>query len=313
MKQNYDKVLKVDIEKDKTLKVIAKALNCKNRRDILRLLSRNMMSVSEISEQLHAPISTISEHIKILIEAGLVSVANKKNERGQGKLITRQYEKVLISIANSESVVNLRSLSYNIPIGSYSDFSINQYCGMVGTGGYIAPRDDKFSFYSPARFAAQLIWFDYGYLEYKIPIKKIEARKLASITLSAELCSEAPGYDLNWKSDIYFEINGKEVCLYTSPSDFGDRKGRFSPEWWHNGNTQYGLIKQIEVNKKGTFLDGNFVSPITINELNIANSPLVTIRIGVHENSKHRGGINIFGDKFGDYPQNISLTINYLE
>ena len=160
---------------------------------------------------------------------------------------------------------------------------------MVGTGGYIAPRDDKFSFYSPARFAAQLIWFDYGYLEYKIPIKKIEARKLASITLSAELCSEAPG------------------C------DFGDRKGRFSPEWWHNGNTQYGLIKQIEVNKKGTFLDGNFVSPITINELNIANSPLVTIRIGVHENSKHRGGINIFGEKFGDYPQNISLTINYLE
>ena len=310
MKRIYDKILSIDIEKEKEVDLIIKALDCANRRKILRLLSRKMMSISEISEILDIPISTISEHIKILINSGLVSIAGKKNSKGQSKLITRQYEKILISISNSENYNDLKSYSQNIPIGTYANFNINKYCGIVSEEGYIGARDDKNSFYAPSRFVAQLIWFDYGYLEYIVPIKNIAPRRFVSLVLSLELCSEAPGYNMNWKSDIYFEINGQEVCTYTSPSDFGIRRGILTPEWWQGG-TQYGLIKQIEINRDGTFLDGDLVSNITIYDLNIESDNLLTFRIGVHEDAKNRGGINIFGRKFGDYNQNIILTLTY--
>lgn len=311
MKQTYNKIHSVNINKDKEVKTLIKALNCKNRRDILRLLSRqNMMSITEISEILNVPISTISEHVKILIASGLVSIAGKKVSRGKSKLITRQYERILISIVNNENLNNVKSHSYNIPIGMYNNFKIHHYCGIISDEGYIDARDNKNSFYSPNRSLAQLIWFDYGYLEYIIPIQKIDSKKIISISISAEICSEAPSYNMDWKSDIYFEINGKEVCTYTSPSDFGIRRGLLTPEWWQGG-TQYGLMKQVEVKKEGTYLDGDLVSNVTLNDLSLVENNPISFRIGVHDNAKNRRGLNIFGNKFGDYNQNITLTITY--
>ena len=312
MKQMYDKVLSIDISNEKKVKKIIDALNCKNRRDILNLLGNNIMSISEIADALNVPISTVSEHVKILINSGIVSVAGKKTSRGNSKVITRQYEKISISINGNEKNDNTKVFSQNIPVGTYSDFKINQYCGIIGEDGYIGARDDKKSFYSTNRFLAQLIWFDYGYLEYKIPIKKIDLKKIISISLSTEICSEAPGYNMDWKSDIFFEFNGVEVCTYTSPSDFGYRRGILTPEWWQGG-TQYGLLKRIEIRNNGTYIDNELVSPITLQDINYGDEGIITFKIGVHENAKNCGGINIFGRKFGDYNQNIILTINYIE
>jgi DNA-binding transcriptional ArsR family regulator len=73
MKQIYDKVLNIDISNEKKVKKIIDALNCKNRRDILNLLGNNIMSISEIADALNVPISTVSEHVKILINSGIVS------------------------------------------------------------------------------------------------------------------------------------------------------------------------------------------------------------------------------------------------
>ena len=311
MKQVYDKVLNLDIGNEKQLKVIIDALNCKNRRDILKLLSNNIMSISEIAEALNLPMSTVSEHVKILINSGIVSVAGKKTCRGSSKIITRQYEKISISISDNTKNDNTKVFTQNIPLGTYNDFMINQYCGIIGEEGYIGARDDKNSFLSVNRFFAQMIWFDHGYLEYKVPIKKIDLKKIISISISAEICSEAPGYNMDWKSDIYFEMNGVELCTYTSPSDFGYRRGLLTPEWWQGG-TQYGLLKKIEVRENGTFIDNELVSPVTLKDINYNDEGVITFRIGVHENAKNCGGINIFGKKFGDYNQNIILTINYI-
>ena len=37
----------------------------------------------------------------------------------------------------------------------------------------------------------------------------------------------------------------------------------------------------------------------------------VTFCIEVKEDAKHVGGVNIFGKKFGDYPQGIIMNITY--
>ena len=99
----------------------------------------------------------------------------------------------------------------------------------------------------------------------------------------------------------------------TLPGDFGARQGALTPKWWKAG-TQYGLLKKIEVRKKGTFLDGEPCSDICIADLEENGSPsLLTLRIGVKEDAKNRGGINLFGEKYGDHPQHILLDLVYKE
>lgn len=303
----FNKVLNLKIENDKEVEKLVKALDCKNRRDILRLLSRGIMSIIEIAEALNLPKSTVSEHVKVLINSGLISVVGQKDGRGPGKVVSRQYEKIAITIAGDDKTGNFKTYSQQVPIGSYSSFRINEYCGIVGEDGYIGARDDRTSFYSPIRFAAQLIWFDYGYLEYSIPLQKIDPNKISAVSISAEICSEAPGYNENWKSDISFYVNGKEVCVYTSPGDYGARHGILTPEWWQTG-TQYGVMKQVEVTEQGTYLDGTMISAVTVKELGLAEKPVFTFRIGVNEDAKNRGGLNLFGRKFGDYNQNIIVA-----
>lgn len=310
MLRYFDKILDLNIADDKKVEKLVRALDCKSRRDIMRLLSGKMMSIMEIAAALDMPKSTVSEHIKTLIGTGLISVVGQKDGRGAGKILSQQYEKISISISNDEKPSNLKNHSQHIPIGSYSNFNINKYCGIVGEDGYIGARDDKTSFLSPIRFIAQLIWFDYGYLEYTIPIQKINPSKIVAVSISVELCSEAPGYNENWKSDIFFSFNDKKVCTYTSPGDYGARHGILTPDWWQTG-TQYGIIKQVEVTEQGAFLDGTLVSPVTVKDLNIEN--IFTFRIGVEENAKNRGGINLFGRKFGDYNQNIIVSFTYEE
>ncbi len=312
MARFYEKTYKVFLDDEQASAALIKALDCKTRRDILRLLGHNPMSIGEIAQALNMPISTISEHVKILCQSGIVTIFGQKNERGRGKVVTRQYENVQFAIWHrSEKEEISHSFSQQIPIGSYTDFYVHQYCGMLNAEGAIGCQDNINIFYSPIRHSAQLIWFDYGYVEYTIPILEGEHKDIIGISVSLELCSEAPGFDENWKSDVFFELNGKEVCLYTSPGDFGARPGKLTPGWWRGCCTSYGLMKNVDVNQSGTFLDGNCVSNVTIEDLNLGESPLVKLRIGVREDAKNRGGLNLFGKKFGDYPQHIIFTVTY--
>jgi predicted transcriptional regulator len=36
----------------------------------------------------------------------------------------------------------------------------------------------------------------------------------------------------------------------------------------------------------------------------------IKLTIGIKEDAVHKGGINIFGKNFGDYPQSIVMTIS---
>ena len=51
---------------------------------------------------------------------------------------------------------------------------------------------------------------------------------------------------------------------------------------------------------------------MTIDDCNISNV-LIRLKIGIKEDAKYVGGINIFGKGFGDTDQNISLQIAYVD
>jgi predicted transcriptional regulator len=118
-------------------------------------------------------------------------------------------------------------------------------------------------------------------------------------------------YHEDWPSDITMWINDIEIGTWTSPADFGGRRGVLTPEWWETRNTQYGQLKVWQVNGEGSLVDGVRVSPIRLEDLKIREHSYISVRIGVKSEATNLGGVNIFGSHFGNYPQDIVLRLDY--
>ena len=126
---------------------------------------------------------------------------------------------------------------------------------------------------------------------------------------SAEICSEAPGYREDWKSDITVWINEKECGTWTSPGDFGAKRGRLNSSIWPDGSSQYGLWTTWEVDKNGCYVNGEKVANRTIDELDLMSNVFVKVRIGNKNDATYVGGFNLFGKDWGDYRQDLVMTI----
>ena len=74
-------------------------------------------------------------------------------------------------------------------------------------------------------------------------------------------------------------------------------------------NTQHGQVHTWQVTENGTFLDTQKLSDITLDQLALEQNDCVKVRIGVHADAKHPGGLNLFGECFGDFP--FGLVFEY--
>jgi predicted transcriptional regulator len=59
----------------------------------------------------------------------------------------------------------------------------------------------------------------------------------------------------------------------------------------------------------GGFVDGHRLSEVTLSQLDIASHHSIRMRIGIPDDAKHPGGVNIFGRGFGNYDQDILMRI----
>ena len=290
---------------------IMAAMASKVRRDILRLVNRNSYSVTEIARMLGIPTSTAAFHINNLQAADLVHVQSKSAQPGSSKIISRKLDEINISFVPENYSSQIMTSTVNIPIGSYTDCKAYPSCGIATEKNIIESEDVPSVFYSPSRLDAQIIWFNSGYLEYRIPNVIAQSKEIVALSFSLELCSEAPNYRCDWKSDITFWVNGHEVCTWESPGDFGGNRGLLNPDWWPELSTQYGLLKTVRITDSGTYLDENQMSAISVKDLHLGRGEYFTLRFGVKEDAVNKGGMNLFGEKFGNYEQNIIMKISY--
>ena len=124
-----------------------------------------------------------------------------------------------------------------------------------------------------------------------------------------ELSSEVPGTNANWPSDISVWVNDVMVGTWTSPGDFGDKRGIYTPRWWKLEGSQYGHLKTCKITERGTYLDGKKVSSVDARRgSHLDEHHSIRLRIGIDEHAKHPGGVNIFGKGFGNYDQDIMLA-----
>lgn len=306
------KSMSLRIDDDENLALVAKALSSPVRLSIIRVLNENSYNINEIAERLNLPMSTTAVSVKALEETGLIKTESKPGTRGTIKLCSRKTDVISIDLVSEAVKDRIKAAFIAMPIGAYSECRIGAGCGIVNQNGIIDREDDTKAFYNPARFTAQLLWFAKGYVEYRFPLDVPESARICGIEVSLELCSEAPNYRNDWPSDISFWINGIEIGTWTSPGDFGGRRGKYNPAWWSDTSTQYGLLKKITVDSNGTMIDSAQVSRVTIHDLGLRREEFVALRVGVRENAKNAGGLNLFGEGFGDYQQNINMRIDYI-
>jgi predicted transcriptional regulator len=289
---------------------ILKALASEPRMAILRYLGDRVVPVSRLARDLRLPQSTANMHVSILERVGLLHTEMEPASRGLQKVCARTYDELVVDLPRG--VHHTRdAVEQSMPVGGYSEFAVEPTCGLAGATGLIGYLDDPNSFYEPGRVGAQLIWFRSGYVEYRFPDRVPPGARIDSLQLSAEVCSEAPLFDLDYPSDISIWVNEAHLGAWTCTSDFGGQRGRLTPAWWPVTDSQYGVLKRWRVTSAGTTVDGVPLSGVTLQALELMPGRPIRIRIGVRRKAPNVGGVNIFGRGFGNYPQDIELRIEY--
>lgn len=287
-----------------------KALGSDTRIQILNILLENeQMSMNQLATELNISNGALTGHIKKLEECGLINISNESAGHGNQKMCSVTQDRIIVDIKKPFDYKNV--FETEIKVGQFSRHQVWPTCGIATSESVIGEFDDIRYFNHPDRFTANILWFTKGYVEYTIPNLIPSNQRITQLSISAELSSEAPGIDNNWPSDISFYINDTKIGMWTSPGDFGDVHGMFTPQWWPQNWNQYGLLKLLVINDYGTYIDGLKISDVSTLSLHLDYSSDIRLRLAVENDSEHVGGITLYGKSFGNYDQDIRVAINY--
>jgi len=289
---------------------IFKALSSEVRIQIIKLLIENpTINLNELATRLNITNGAITNHIKKLESCGIITAVTDTSGHGNQKRYAVTLDKLVVDIAEIKIPENVYNTS--VKVGHFINYEEYPTCGIATSKALIGEVDDPRYFSHTDRYNAEILWFTKGFVEYELPNFIPTNQKITQLLISAELSSEAPGINNVWPSDINFYLNDVFLGSWTSPGDFGDVPGIFTPDWWYPNWNQYGLLKMIVINEQGTHIDGLKISDVSIKDFSLDYKSKLRLRIAVDERSKNVGGVTIFGSSFGNYSQDINVSIQY--
>src|ERR687892_1078832 len=247
------KFLTINPEEDLDL---VKGLSSPMRLQILHVLRRRgPMNVNGISRHLGLPQSTIATNVQALESAGLIRTELVKAAKGQQKVCSVRFDEIVIRLDGAPTQQQDDLIEVAMPLGLYTACQVSAPCGLCSPDGIIGLLDVPDYFLDPSRMQASLIWFGRGYVEYKFPNNaKILNAEVESVEFSMELSSEVPGTNSDWPSDISLWVNDVLIGTWTSPGDYGDKRGVYTPNWWKLEGSQYGKLKTWRIGGSWSFL-----------------------------------------------------------
>ncbi len=290
---------------------VFQALSSELRLDILkRILAEAGINLKQIAQSTGISMSTLSPHIGKLEKAGLIHTVDVAASHGVQKCCYPNVEQIVIDFTQVSARQNC-IYQAEVPVGSYSDFSVKPTCGLATELSFLGNLDEPRLFSHPDRRKANILWFTTGYVEYVLPNFIPNHSRIDSLDITFEVSSEAPRYNNNWPSRIEFSLNGTQLGQWICPGDFGGRPGTYNPDWWFDFLNQYGLLKKLTVNTEGCFLDGERLSDVTTQQLGLDDQSILKLRFAVPEGTANSKGMTLYGHGFGDYNQDIRLMIRY--
>ena len=290
---------------------ILKGLASEIRVRILYALQEGPLNINDLAKKLDLPQSTVATNVQALETYGLIACEMQKATKGTQKICRALYHEYVVRFRD-DLVRGDDTITVEMPIGLYIQCSISPPCGLCSSQKIIGYLDAPESYLEPERVKAGLLWFEKGAVQYQFPNNALSvAKPVRKLELSMELSSETPGTDPDWPSDVTLFVNDRDAGTWTSPGDYGDRRGKFTPDWWKLEGSQYGLLKCWCVTEDGTYMDGELISPTTIADLELNMHHSIRVSVAVKEDAAHVGGLNIFGRGFGDHDQDIVLKLSF--
>lgn len=274
------------------------------RLEIIHLLSEEELNIKQLADKIGISSPIMVKHVNKLESAGIVTTRMEKRDGSLCKMCTLVFAEYRLAMDFRRRGLPI-SHSYSIPVGSYCLLEGTPTCGLATEKNVIGPRDDPRVFWETERFNAQLLWFTQGYVEYRWPNPLTAKQKVIEIELSFEIASEAPDFAGTWPSDITFYFNDINLFSWTSPGDYGMKRGKLTPEWWPSN--QYGLLKTLRLTPGGIFMDDQKVSDIALDKLIQDADKYWSLRFEVAKDAENVGGLTLFGKKFGNHAQDIMV------
>ena len=287
-----------------------RALGSEPRARIVELLADRDMNINELSLALGLAQPSVSKHVQILEEAGLVVSDYLAGPQGMQKRCRRVHERILVEMEGHRKRED-GIAEIEVPVGMFTQAEAVPTCGLATREKIIGLFDSPLSFYMPERANAGILWTSGGWIEYMFANTLPIAAGVRSVELAMEVASEAPGYENDYPSDLTVWMNGVEVGTWTCPGDFGGIRGRLNPHWWPDNVNQNGVLKVWHVGRQGSSVDGVQISAVSAAEIKVRPWEPVRVRIGVKPDAANQGGFSLFGKGFGNYEMDLVLRIAY--
>ena len=121
---------------------IFKALGSPVRVRILRLIQeKEGLNIKQLAQTLQIPVTTLSPHLGLLEEAGLIEFQDEALNHGNQKrcYAAKDWEQLLVDFTLSRS--NLQIYSAELGVGQFSDFSVTPTCGMATATSFVGQLD----------------------------------------------------------------------------------------------------------------------------------------------------------------------------
>ena len=283
-----------------------KALASDTRVRMLELLGGHNMNINELAQALEIAQPTITKHAQILEQAGLITCDYMPGVQGMQKRCSLGFDRFIVNFETMK-VPDFKVLETEMPVGLFTTVHATPTCGLSSPEKLIGIVDDPQAFYHPERATAHHLWLADGFVEYVFPCGVQTSSKVQKLEILVEMCSEAPDYNNDYPSDITLWINNVEIGTWTSPGDFGGKRGKISPDWWWDTWTQYGMSKLWSVDEDGAYIDGSPISYASLHKVNVKPFEPITVRFGIKPDAEHKGGLNLFGRGCGNYDHDICL------
>ncbi|MRI03599.1 ArsR family transcriptional regulator [Limosilactobacillus reuteri] len=284
---------------------VYKALASPVRLRLIKLLSKKQLSIMELASKVGLSSTIVSKHLDKLADVHIIEF----HRVGHHKVAKLRVDQINIHFPKT-IYEKYKIHKTEVPVGQFTNFSVKPSCGLAGSTGYIGKVDNPSYFADPHRMEAGMIWWNDGHIEYQLPNHLQKTDELKMIDIVAELGSEFPFSNNNWPSDITISLNGTELGFWTSPGDFSDVRGKYTPSWVPNNVNQYGLQKTFRITDHGTYLDGQPWSDISLGDLKYDPDRFI-LRFEVKKTATHKGGCTIYGHNFGNFRESVQMKLFY--
>ena len=289
---------------DARVEKICKALASPVRLQIVKQIIEAPQTITQLAKRNELTNSTVIFHLRILADAQIINIRYAPGKKGFAQVCFINFRDIIFA-KGAKPAPQATIHEQSMGVGRFVDANFQ-------TVGF-ATKDELFHLkpeeaFSNVRFDAELLWTTGGLVTYAFGNHFAHAQKTTELRFSLEICSETSYYKNDWKSDISFAINNKEVATYTSPGDFGGLRGKRNPDWWPSNLTQYGSLVTLSVTDTGTFLNNVPASDVTLKDLAPETGNRILFSIYNKPDAKYYGGFNLFGKNFGNHEQAILLT-----